>query len=1237
MRGKISTDLTCPKSLKRLPWESQAMKALKIVGVILGGIILLVALVVCLAFVPAVQTWAVRKAVAGQPGLKIDIGRVAVGLSAAEISDLRLDQDGLVVTIKRVSANYSAWEYVKHRRVDVDSVAVNGMVVDTRQMPVSTVASTAPLPSAPVLGEAPPRAPVFLGVLHLARLPLDVRLGNLAVDGRLVLSADRGVDFTLQGGGIEIGKRGQIAWKIDFSDGTKGAALRVLHSNGSIGLRIAADRRIDRIDLENTAAAEGPKLPADQVRTELTAEQAAPDANEVYTTRVALIRDAKTEPVFNSRVEYVASTHKLDGTWDLAVNSEQLAAVLAGLGLPEVSARGSGRFSIEPDRPSAVGSGDLNVGVSGLEKLGPQFASVGPLQMHVTFDGAYADNVARLNQLELSVATADAHKLVEIATAQPVSYNTVTQRLTLAKPDSELARIAVQGIPLAWAQPFVKALSIDSGALSAVLSIAAEADGSRAHLRTIQPVTFDHVTLRDGEKKLVDQASLSLSPSVDYSPAKVTASIPDLKLALPAGDSVNGNISADVTNLAAVPVIVFSAKFQERLVSVHKPFLPYDPGTLTVDSVAEGRLEGQTLQLTKFSSVVDRSGDVLVASVETLQPLTANFATVRVAPANAAAAVARIILGEMPLSTAQAFVPRSKFSGTLNGATFEVTMPAQDRFGVQTATPVSLRGVTVVLDGQTLAKGLDLDLDFSAAKNGQAVSGELRRLEVRQGSAVLAKVVAKGGATLGEKLIASGKGRLEADLAAVMQQPALAASAVLSRGNLVADFEITSGDPLLAKATVTLRNLVARQGNQAMGDLDCSVDASLKADASAGTAKIPLTLAVGDRRSDLSLEGSFTRAAAKVSFKVKLGSNQIVVDDFMALAALAPQGPAASSPAAKPAGGSQPAAKLATNPGGTAAQSTTGKGGTVAAHDTSPFWNGVEGRFDADLKLVKYGPEYTITGIRCAAVVDDKHLALENLEGKFKDNAFKVSAGIAFAPKAPRPYTLTGLVTIPGLDIGAILKAANSNEAPQLETVVAVNGKFGGMGTTAADLMQNATGQFDVTGSKGVLRALGKKGELAGTASKLIGLFGALQGSDNAAALSQLTDRLREMPFDHFAMHAERGADLNLKLTSLEFISPETRLTGSGTIQHQKGVEIANQPLHVELQLAGKDSMALVLGKAYLLGDQQDDKGYTLMSSPFVIGGTPSNPDSSQLWKIIGAAGAKAIVPALPALNGLFH
>ena len=490
-------------------------------------------------------------------------------------------------------------------------------------------------------------------------------------------------------------------------------------------------------------------------------------------------------------------------------------------------------------------------------------------------------------------------------------------------------------------------------------------------------------------------------------------------------------------------------------------------------------------------------------------------------PANVLAPAARIRVGALPLIIAQAFVPKSRFSGMLNAVTLDVMLPVPDKIVFQTPMPVSLRGASFALGGRTLAKGLDLDLDFSVARRGEVVSCELRNLEVRQGSAVLANLTGTGEAVPGARLNAAGKGRLKADVAAVMKQPVLARFAVLSRGSLTTDFKVNAGESLLAKATVTLRNVVASQGNQPLGDVDCSVDAALKTDVSGGTVRIPLTLTVGDHCSDLNIEGSFVRTAANLSFNGKLGSKQIVVNDFQALPALALQNPAANHPAAAPAGGNPPAPQPAADQGGTTALPTT----PTPPRDTKPFWKGLDGRFEADLKLVKYGREYTVSGIRCAAVVNDMHLALENLDGKFKDNAFKITAGIDFAAQAPQPYTLSGSIKVPDFDVGAFLRAANPNEAPALEARVAIDAKLSGKGATMPDLVQNANGQIDVTGSKGVLRALGKKGETAGTASALIGLVGAATGSNTAVAVSQFTRELKETPFDRFTMHVERGAD----------------------------------------------------------------------------------------------------------------
>ena len=150
-------------------------------------------------------------------------------------------------------------------------------------------------------------------------------------------------------------------------------------------------------------------------------------------------------------------------------------------------------------------------------------------------------------------------------------------------------------------------------------------------------------------------------------------------------------------------------------------------------------------------------------------------------------------------------------------------------------------------------------------------------------------------------------------------------------------------------------------------------------------------------------------------------------------------------------------------------------------------------------------------------------------------------------------------------------------------------------------------------------------------------------------AISELTAALAEMRFDNFTMRVERGADLNLKLSTLEFISPIMHLTGTGEVKNSNTpaptsgrvlasvgapsgkaeTPIQNQPMTIQLQLGAKDQFAHLLNRAGVLSQNVDPKGYNLMSQSFTIGGTPANPDSSQLWQFLGAAAARAAAGAL--------
>ncbi len=92
-------------------------------------------------------------------------------------------------------------------------------------------------------------------------------------------------------------------------------------------------------------------------------------------------------------------------------------------------------------------------------------AVVGSLKVRTAFDARLAGDIARLEKLELTATDASGRNLAEINALQAVSLNTRTQLVSLANPNTQLARVSVQSLPLAWAQSFVSPLVIDSGDL----------------------------------------------------------------------------------------------------------------------------------------------------------------------------------------------------------------------------------------------------------------------------------------------------------------------------------------------------------------------------------------------------------------------------------------------------------------------------------------------------------------------------------------------------------------------------------------------------------------------------------------------------------------------------------------------------------------------------------------------------------------------------------------------------
>jgi hypothetical protein len=1198
------------------------MKALRIFGLVLATIIVLVVVLALLALTPAGQTWAVKKAAASQPGMKLDVSRVSAGLSNADLRDVHLVKDGMVVTAKHVVAKYSAMDYLTKKRLTVQDFTVEDLTVDARgasatggtagQHPGAENRADASHPATAESGQP------FNGVLSGIQLPVDLNIARFAVPGRVLLPQDQTLTFEVHGSDLISGQRGTIDFKADLANAQPGAALTALHAGGTAEVHITTERRIDLAQLNAVVQAEGPKLPQDELKLVAKAEQPAAGGNEGYNATISLVRGGNAEQLASFVGQYRADAHDVAGVWSVSVRNEQLSALLGGLGLPDFAAEGNGKFASKPDVKEASFSGEIRSSISHLEKSSPQLASLGTVNLQMTFDGGLANDVAQLSQLAIDATGANGQKLVQIQSLQRVGFSLADKKVSFENAKADLARVTVEALPLAYAQPFARDLAIESGTVSMVLAVAADADGSRVRVTPVQPLTFRDVTVRRGEQTLADHMNLSVKPTAEYGSDKLHAELAELTMTANTGDSVNGRFTADVTNVSKNPTVAFTTDTQAKFVAMLKPYLKADTGPLTVVSKSSGSLAGQTLSFQSSSTKVTRADGTVLLAADLAQPLTFNLQDSSIAGSNANADSLRLQLTDLPLAWAQAFVPDSTLSGSIASGTIGVRVRSLNDLTAATTQPILVRGASVTMNGEPLLSSVDVSTDFTADKAGDTVRFNVRKVEAKQRNAVLLSLTAQGDARLAGKPVLNAKGTLDCDITALMQQPVMAKSAMLSRGSLHATFDAALGDSLQASINLVARDLVAKQDNRPLGTAELTATATVQADGSS-VVHVPFTLSNGPRKSDLTLDGKVARAGDVLNFDGKVVSQHLFVDDVKPLASLAPSTPAADKAKAAKQAAPTPRGATASTTRAPASPTTMPPSPTTGTADAKAFWSGVTGKVDLDLKEITYGTDYIISGVHGTAAITPEELSLSSLEGQLKGNPFKVATAVKFTPAQPKPYTLDGLIDVTGFDVGEFLKASTPNEAPILETRLAINGKLNGSGTSALDLGKNVFGTFDVTGTQGVLRALANRGgQLLGAASQIAGIVGNITGDQKTAAIAELAGQFAEMKFDRLNMHVERAADLNLKITQLEFLAQEFHLTGTGAIENQPNVPVDKQPMKLVLSLGAKSGLEQLLQKyTHVLSDQHDALGFATMSKSFTIGGSASKPDSSGFWSQI--------------------
>ncbi len=550
---------------------------------LIGAAAVLVLLVVGVAVVltPSFQTWQVQRALARQPGLHLTVGHVAVTPGRVLLFDVAYERDGVRVSAPRIEADLPVLPAVVSRRVYITDIQAKGWTIDASALRRSaanarSVAAAGALPAAAsgsAIASGPPPAETFSGLLPRLGLPFDLAIDRLNAAGEVRLPAGFGqAQVTIIGGGLAAGHEAKFDVTADAA--LPGATVKSLQTTGQVIAVMDSPRTFARIGATIAATAAGTPV---ALRADFAATRSA--AGENYSLVIA----RPDRKLLEVEAQLPQTGRHLAGTWKLDVHDSDVARFALGRPLPTFTGVGEGTVDTDVTFTAVHIVGRIDAAVDRLAALGSKLAGIGAIHLAADLDVWQRGPVLSVSRLTVDVAGPDAravgapanagtHRSVaKVRALQAFDFNPKTGDLHATDPARDLVGIALDGVPLAWARPFLEKLELSGSDIRGELVVTPRAGGLTVH--TVSPLSVARLTVGRAGQPWLRDVDVSLNGSGDYTPdgwqaelagmtaksGESTVLLLDAKAGQLKGEGrtvkATGLISFDLAALAAQPVM----------------------------------------------------------------------------------------------------------------------------------------------------------------------------------------------------------------------------------------------------------------------------------------------------------------------------------------------------------------------------------------------------------------------------------------------------------------------------------------------------------------------------------------------------------------------------------------------------------------------------------------------------------------------------------------------------------
>ena len=562
--------------------SSPRMKILRRLLILFGGLFVLALILFALALTPAVQTWAVKRVLKGDPSLGVRVNRVAVGFQRIELADIVVTKPGVVLTLPAVTIELPLLAAARND-IRLHRLVAKGWTVDVTGVTPQTSATSLTLPASSsgkppaAQAEGPRTDPStdkpasFEGIFKLLELPFDVAVDSVELEGVLLFSAKPGVTSRAQvavnGGGLAAGKEGRFNLVADAALPEGIAPVNKLAVRSSLALRMDTPRSFDRIVVTNDATASGPSLgEGARLRSEATAERAG--ATENYAVVVKSFAGTTEKTLAEIRIANPSATAPFTGSWKLDLRDGDVAAFALGHALPAFITGASGTFSTDRAFAEIQLTGKSDVTVDKLDAVQAGLNSLGAIRVVTDFDLVQRGATTRVTRFSTEISGASPVASVQVL--QPFEVVAATGEIKAADAAADLLRFTLKGLPLAWARPFATGMEITGEDVKG--EFVARALGNGFTLRSSAPLAVLNLSVAQAGQPMLRAVDCTVAFTADYSPAGWQADVSEIAarsgksslvtLSVRAGQSAGkaqptkftGRLQANLPGLVAQPV-----------------------------------------------------------------------------------------------------------------------------------------------------------------------------------------------------------------------------------------------------------------------------------------------------------------------------------------------------------------------------------------------------------------------------------------------------------------------------------------------------------------------------------------------------------------------------------------------------------------------------------------------------------------------------------------------------------